>query len=112
MKAIDVKFQCYIPKSIGKPMMSHFENQRLFSPKYLTNYDEFKRQLMKADNNGKHWFAEPDIGEFLGRYASTDTSDFHSKDHKEHTVRIGVYAAITPDKIGKLEKISPTRLLG
>ncbi|WP_025739953.1 hypothetical protein [Aquimarina pacifica] len=110
MKPIDIKFQCYIPKGIGKPLLTYFENNPLFRPERMTNYAWFKNKLEEYSGKGYLWFPEPDIGEPLGRYASTDDSYFHDSDHTEHTIRIGVHATIHPASIGSLEKTSPNAL--
>ncbi len=110
MKPIDIKFQCYIPKEIGKPLLRYFEDNPMFSPERMTNYEWFRSQLEEYSGKGYLWFPEPDIGEPLGRYASTDDSTFHDHDHTQHTVRIGVHATIPPARIGSLEKISPNSI--
>jgi hypothetical protein len=99
MLPINIKFQAYIPKSLGKSLLSYFQNDRRFNSNYMENYYEFKRKIEEEDSKGYRWIPEP--GNFAtGYFFATDNIDFHDH-HSEHSKRLSIDATIDPAKIGK-----------
>jgi predicted RNA-binding protein Jag len=98
MFPINIKFQAYIPKSLGKSLLSYFQFDPRFNPKVMLNYYEFKQQLEQADRKGFKWLPEP--GNFISNYFfATDNADFHNL-HNEHTGRLSINMNFDVAKIG------------
>ena len=96
MLQLSIKFQCYIPKSLGKPLLDYFRNDPRINQ--LVNKDEFIRKLQSKDMHGYTWLPEP--GGFLtGKYFATDTGEVHAR-HSDHTIRLGFDLNVDPKKIG------------
>lgn len=94
MFPLSVKFQAFIPKSLGKPLLSYFENTIRF--RLLDNKEEFIRKL-RGFNIQKHtWLPEP--GSLSNYYATDDVEMFNH--HSEHTTRLAINAEIDLTKIG------------
>ncbi|MFV0305619.1 MAG: hypothetical protein ACK5IC_09095 [Moheibacter sp.] len=109
MIPINIKFQAYIPKSLGKPLISYFENDRRFNPNTLSNYSEFRRNLY-AQGGNKNWLPEP--GNTISScYYSTDDTDFHDH-HSTHTIRLGFEANFKPEKIGNYSTFDKYSIFG
>lgn len=99
MCSLRIRFKAYIPKSLGKSLISYFEQKPLFNPKILSNYHEFKSKLETIDSKGYSWLPEP--GNFAtGYYFSTDKIDFHNAHTAEHTSRLCLDLAFEGSKIG------------
>ncbi|GIM57791.1 hypothetical protein CAPN006_21830 [Capnocytophaga canimorsus] len=97
MAQINIKFQAYIPKSLGKPLLDYFKDD----PKYklLSNRIDFEQKLRELDSHGFHWFPEP--GNFVSDYyCSTDNVDFHSIENTEHSVRLGFSTVFDLSRVG------------
>ena len=98
--SFNIGFRAFIPKSIGKPLLSYFQNHPYF-PK-LENRYEFEAMLRKFDRYGYHWIPEPGTSA-LGFFTTTDNVDLH--DHgQQHSRRLGVELAIHPHKVGRYTK--------
>ena len=98
MLSINIKFQAYIPKSLGTSMLDHFKNHPNFNRNDMINYDVFKRNL-ESCSAANNWMKEP--GNFITDYfTATDDVDFHSK-HNSHTKRMNFEAQIDLLGIGK-----------
>ncbi|MCD8440864.1 hypothetical protein [Tenacibaculum finnmarkense] len=94
MFPLSIKFQAFIPKSLGKPLLSYFENTNRF--RLLDNKEEFIRQLSSFNIQRHTWLPEPDS---LSNYYATDNVEiFHH--HSEHTTRLAINAEIDLTKIG------------
>lgn len=109
MIPINIKFQAYIPKSLGKPLISYFENDWRFNPNNLSNYNAF-RQSLQSIGSYKNWLPEPG-NTVSGCYYSTDDTDFHDH-HSTHTVRLGVEASFKPEKIGNYSMFDKYSIFG
>ena len=95
MLPISVKFQAYIPKSLGKPLLYYLKQNPRFT--YLSNREDFVRKLNAKDRKGCTWLPEPG-GTLTNYYFATDDVDIH--DHpRDHTTRLGLHAVIRPEKI-------------
>ncbi len=100
MSNILINFTAYIPKSLGKPLLSYFKNNPVFKPELMPNYYEFKSKLEAIDREGYYWLPEP--GNFVtSNYFATDKVDFHKLHTDEHTGRLSVALSIDSDKIGR-----------
>lgn len=97
MIPISIKFQAYIPKNLGKPLLSYFEKDKRLN--YLTNKNAFLKKLRDVDkeSKGRYWIPEPYSYSY---YFSTDDTYIHNH-HTEHTMRLGFHLNIDPNKIGK-----------
>lgn len=103
MQSISIKFQAYIPNTLGRPLASYFENS--YRLDRLENKREFLRKLRAKDGHGYTWLPEP--GNLLTKnFYSTDDAAFHNS-HSEHSVRLGFHAEIEPHKIGNLSLVDP-----
>lgn len=101
MFPLKITFQAYIPKSLGKPLLSYFQNHPNFNSKDMVNYDEFKRNLQSKDVlGGGTWIPEPLIGSVRDTFFATDNVDFHDN-HSEHGKRLSIEASIDLAKIGR-----------
>ena len=87
MLPLNFTLQAYIPKSLGRPLLSYFQNLPYFNSKQLTNYDQFKSNLESMDRLGGTWLPEP--FPMTSRFFMTDDSDFH-KNHTKHSYRLRV----------------------
>ncbi|MET4080468.1 hypothetical protein ABIB40_000408 [Pedobacter sp. UYP30] len=96
MLPISIKFQAYIPNSLGKPLLSYF--QRYDTLSLLSNKEEFVRKLQAKDRKGFTWLPEPG-GNLTSCFFATDNVDMHNHS-SEHTTRLGLQAEINPKKIG------------
>ena len=96
MLPISIQFQAYIPKSLGKSLLSYFEDQSSFN--LLSNKEEFIRKLKAKDFGNVTWLPEP-FNSLSDYYFATDDVDFHNH-HSEHTSRLSLHAEIKPEKIG------------
>ncbi|MFL0119554.1 hypothetical protein [Tenacibaculum maritimum] len=94
MFPLSIKFQAFIPKSLGKPLLSYFENTNRF--KLLDNKEEFIRQLSSFDIEKHTWLPEP--GSLSNYYATDNVKMFHH--HSEHSTRLAINAEIDLTKIG------------
>ncbi len=94
MLPINLKFQAFIPNSLGKPLKSYFEHHPY--ARRLENREEFFMKLAQKDRHGYTWLPEP-IG---NNFFATDDTDFHLH-HREHTMRLGFEICIEPEKIGQ-----------
>src|SRR4051812_14470503 len=92
--------QAYIPKSYGKPLLSYFERNPFFNPKFLKNYNEFKSKLLSMDKLGGTWIAEPGTNMVFDTFFMTDNQDYHNKAHSKHTYRLNLQGEINVNKIG------------
>lgn len=101
MLPISIKFQAYIPKSLGKPLLDYFKRDSRFS--LLSNREEFVRKLRAKDWKGFTWLPEPG-GVMTNYYFATDNTDIHDH-HSEHTTRLGLHLEIKPEKIGNYSLI-------
>lgn len=97
MLPISIKFRAFIPKSLGRSLLSYFERDHRFNQ--LGNKAAFIRRLRIQDNKGVTWLPEPLIGAINQCYFATDNVDFHHPRSK-HSVRLGFHAKIEPQKIG------------
>jgi hypothetical protein len=99
MHTINIKFQAYIPKSLGKSLLSYFQSDSRFNPRDMLNYGEFKRNLENADRKGCKWLPEP--GNFASNYFfATDNANFHNS-HSEHHVRLELNMNLEIARIGR-----------
>jgi hypothetical protein len=99
MHTINIKFQAYIPKSLGKSLLSYFQSDPRFNPREMSNYNEFKGRLENADRQGYNWLPEP--GSFATNYFfATDNANFHNS-HSKHTVRLELNMNLEIAKIGR-----------
>lgn len=94
MFPISIKFQAFIPKSLGKPLLSYFENTNRF--KLLDNKEEFLRKLNSLKIRKYTWLPEP--GSLNNFYATDNVEMFHH--HSEHSTRLAINAEINLAKIG------------
>jgi len=101
MKLISIIFQAYIPAELGKPLIDYFKDNPSFSPNLLSNYNEFRSNLLGTQTQGMKWIPEPITGALASRYFSTDDSNFHSGKHKGHTARLKLEGTIDLSKVGK-----------
>jgi hypothetical protein len=102
MSVINLQFIAYIPKSLGKSLLSYFKFDPKFNPKVMTNYDEFKRKLEGIDRRNYKWLPEP--GNLISHYYfATDEADFHNS-HNDHSVRLSVNMNIDIAKIGSFTR--------
>lgn len=99
MIPITIKFNAYIPKNLGKTLLSYFEKDSRFNPSKMTNYYQFKQKLQEIDSQGYAWLPEP--GNFVSDYYfSTDKIDFHNK-HNDHHNRLSLVMNLDGAKTGK-----------
>ena len=99
MSDILISLKAYIPKSLGKPLLSYFKNNPDFKPEILSNYKEFKDKLESKDIKEYNWLPEP--GNFVtDNYFATDKADFHKLHTDEHTDRLSINLCIDTSKIG------------
>ncbi|EKT3967164.1 hypothetical protein NTJ12_002246 [Flavobacterium psychrophilum] len=99
MHTINIKFQAYIPKSLGKSLLSYFQSDSRFNPRDMLNYGEFKRNLENADRHGYKWLPEP--GNFASNYFfGTDNVNFHNS-HSKHDVRLSLNMNLEIARIGR-----------
>ena len=103
MSNINVKFQAYIPKSLGKPLIQYFENDWRFRPELVQNYQVFKQQL-KTKGKGRSWLPEPGNPIFSNYFFSTDSVDSH-ENHLDHDSRLSIEANFKPEKIGSYSSL-------
>ncbi|MFB9057142.1 hypothetical protein ACFFU9_10350 [Mariniflexile ostreae] len=94
MFPLSVKFQAFIPKSLGKPLLSYFENTNRF--RLLDNKEEFIRQLNSFNIRTHTWLPEP--GSLSNYYATDNVEMFHH--HSGHNTRLAINAEIDLTKIG------------
>ncbi|MCD8440949.1 hypothetical protein G1K97_10370 [Tenacibaculum finnmarkense] len=94
MFPLSIKFQAFIPKSLGKPLLSYFENTTRF--RLLDNKEEFIRQLSSFNIQRHTWLPEPGS---LSNYYATDNVEMFNH-HNEHTTRLAINAEIDLTKIG------------
>lgn len=96
MLPINLKFQAFIPNSLGRSLLSYFENTSRF--RLLSNREEFIKDIKQFDSKGYTWLPEP--GGFLtDNYFATDNVEmFHH--HSDHTTRLAIEIEIDPEKIG------------
>ncbi len=99
MVPIVVHFNAYIPKSLGKTLMSYFENDPRFSSSKMLNYAEFKKQLLAVDSLGYRWLPEP-LSSFSDNFFATDKVDFHNS-HSAHGNRLSMTMNLDLQKIGR-----------
>lgn len=100
MIPLTIKFQAYIPKSLGKPLLSYFEGHRHFNPREMTNYEAFRRALQECDSHGYTWLPEP--GNSMSHcYFATDNVHFHDH-HRNHSTRLNVHLELDLTKTGNL----------
>lgn len=97
MLPLNFTLQAYIPKSLGRPLLSYFQNLPYFNSKQLTNYDQFKSNLESMDRLGGTWLPEP--FPMTSRFFMTDDSDFH-KNHTKHSYRLRVKGKLDLAKVG------------
>jgi hypothetical protein len=96
MLPISIKFQAFIPNSLGKNLLSYFEGTSRF--RLLGNKEEFTRKIRLLDSKGYTWLPEP--GGFLtNNYFATDNVDMYHH-HSEHSTRLKVEAEIDFKKTG------------
>jgi len=100
MFPLSIKFQAFIPKSLGKPLLNYFENTIRF--RLLDNKEEFINKLTKFDNQGYTWLPEPGS---LFNYYATDNVEMFSH-HSKHTTRLAINAEIDLTKIGNYNFVS------
>ncbi len=100
MLPISIQFQAYIPKSLGKPLLSYFEQDHRLN--LLRNKEEFIRSLKEKDQEGFTWFPEP-LGSVINYYSATDNVDIHNRHSNKHTARLALHIEIEPEKIGKYD---------
>ncbi|AWL78001.1 hypothetical protein [Capnocytophaga canimorsus] len=94
----NIKFQAYIPKSLGKPLYDYFKDDSELNN--LINKEEFISELKNCDVNGFHWIPEP--GNFLtDYYCSTDDIDYPPIRPFGHSIRLGFELEIDINKIGQ-----------
>lgn len=106
MYTINIKFQAYIPKSLGKSLLSYFQSDSRFNPRDMLNYDEFKRNLENADRHGYKWLPEP--GNFASNYFfATDNTNFHNSE-SVHSVRLGLNMNLEIARIGRFTLFDQT----
>lgn len=104
MKTINIILQAYIPKSLGKPLLSYFSGNPLFNPRILSNYTSFKKELESQDKGGFTWLPEP--GNIVSNFfCGTDDSGFHDKKHGDHNVRLSIPIKIELGKIGRYSSL-------
>ncbi|MDE1206855.1 hypothetical protein [Tenacibaculum larymnensis] len=96
MLPIIIKFQAFIPKSLGKPLLSYFQNSEHFNS--LTNKEEFVRKIRNIDSKGFTWLPEPG-NSFSNKYYATDSVEMYHH-HSEHSTRLAIEMIIEPKKIG------------
>ena len=96
MPPLTIKFQCFIPNSLGKPIFDYFKNQKHFNK--IKNRAEFTKKLKALDSNGYTWLPEPG-GSITDNYFATDNIDLHDES-LIHDTRLGFHMQIEPEKIG------------
>ena len=110
IRHLNFAIQAYIPKSLGKPLLSYFEKSLLFSPKFLKNYSEFKSKLARMDKLGGTWIAEPGTNMLFDTFFMTDNQDFHNKAHSNHSFRLNLQGQIDLNKIGSFTNSDKTTI--
>lgn len=98
MAIINIQFIAYIPKSLGKSLVSYFKADPRFNPKYMVNYNDFKSKLEALDRNYR-WLPEPGVS-MTNCYFAPDNVNIHNL-HSSHTVRLAVNMNIDSNRIGK-----------
>ena len=101
MNPISIKFQAYIPKSLGKSLLSYFQNSEHFNS--LTNKEEFIRKIRNIDAKGFTWLPEPG-NSFSHKYFATDKVEMYHH-HSEHSTRLAIQMEINPAKIGNMTRM-------
>lgn len=96
MIPITIKFQAFIPKSLGKSLLSYFQNHSHFNT--LKNKDEFTRKIRNIDAKGYTWLPEPG-NSFSHKYFATDDVEMFNH-HSKHSTRLAIEITIDPKKIG------------
>lgn len=94
MLPISIKFQAFIPKSLGKPLLSYFQNTNYFN--LLNNKEEFIKQLNSFNIQKHTWLPEP--GSSNNYYATDNVEMFQH--HSEHSTRLAINAEVDLVKIG------------
>ncbi len=96
MLTIPIKFLAFIPRSLGKSLLSYFEGTSSF--RLLKNKEEFTRKLRRLDSNGYTWLPEP-LGFLTNHYFSTDNVDMYHP-QGNHTARLAIELELDLKKIG------------
>ncbi|WP_404812518.1 hypothetical protein ACIRNY_02770 [Capnocytophaga canimorsus] len=94
----NIKFQAYIPKSLGKPLYDYFKDDYRF--KMLRNKNEFEKKLKSLDINGYNWIPEPG-NSLTDYYCSTDNIDYPPIRSLGHSIRLGFELELDINKIGQ-----------
>ncbi|MCV9930652.1 hypothetical protein OIU80_00020 [Flavobacterium sp. LS1R47] len=98
MIPITIQFNAYIPKNLGKSLLSYFEHDSRFNPNKMANYYQFRQKIQEIDAKGYAWLPEP--GNFVSDYYfSTDKIDFHNK-HNDHHNRLSLIMNLDATKTG------------
>lgn len=101
----NIKFQAYIPKSLGKPLYDYFKDDSELNN--LKNKEEFISELKNCDVNGFHWIPEPNpmdanTGLLPQRlFCSTDDIDYPPIRPFGHSIRLGFELELDINKIGQ-----------
>lgn len=103
-----IRFQAYIPKSLGKPLYDYFKNDHRL--KNLKNKEDFIRQLKSCDSEGYHWIPEP-YQAIKTLFCSTDTVDYTHNEHCAHSIRLGFQIEIDINKISRNYPNTPSDIL-
>lgn len=103
-----IKFQAYIPKSLGKPLYDYFKNDPDLT--FLRDRNDFERRLKSFDGKGYYWIPEP--GNSINHYfCSTDDIDYPLIRPFGHSVRLGFELEIDIQKIGEHYPKNPSDVL-
>lgn len=96
MLPISIKFQAFIPNSLGRKLLSYFKNTSRF--RLLSNKEEFISKVRQLDSKGYTWLPEPGNSFTNNYFATDDVEMFHH--HSEHSTRLAVAIEVKPEKIG------------
>lgn len=113
MTPFNIKFQAYIPKNLGEPLLSYFKNDPRFHPDRMTNYEGFRGELTSLNVISHYWLPEPVFGPLIDTYCAIDNDIFHRRGRHStnHSARLVVDLCIEPSKIGEYSILDKHRFL-
>ena len=96
MHNIKIVFQAYIPKNLGKSLLSYFPNYKL---NLLQNKSEFIGKIKEFDRGYQTWLPEPGSS-VSSNFFATDDANYHGSNHRSHTSRLRIEMNIDIGKVG------------
>ena len=101
MFPITIKFQAFIPRSLGKPLRYYFQNHPQFNA--LVNKEAFVRKIENIGKKDFTWLPEPGNG-LTQCYFATDNVEM-SHHPSKHSTRLAIHLEIDPCKIGNMSSM-------